>query len=494
MAPLTMKITFTWEWNHIDLDSLFSGGQDKFIYEWNYSDYPYDEQKNAEPTKYHRERFALLKNKKKRKEAPSASSSTTDAPIQTKKKSKVGTDLPKSMLDAAQASESSTSRLKREQYCLVVADKLLDGKVKKASNKIKQSLTEEQLQDAAVQRYMNIWSTDSTQKEQHQNIHGLLYGDKNDIRRLLELEVDALHHSEKDTIEPWPVEGQDARNKFDVKLAMDIMRCHFAVFDQDATNNGVADWIILALSPMVSKEKWLELMLNQAKKMETAKQFHLAASCYVACSHIYDAITMYRQNGMYQEAIVIAKLRLPPGDPIIKSLFTEWAKELQKGNQDTLTATCYLLSDTEGSVEIAIDSLTRDGKESGLFCAACLALAIDDPTQQQRLNRWLSSLAGHVILTLHTSDSLKTSFKIAKAMLQTFSSPTNCSIALTFVDRIPLKQRHCEQCAQCGGPLRPNSDCCRSRRFGTESTGFRRRLSFQAEFDLPTHIYCTVRT
>ena len=62
--------------------------------------------------------------------------------------------------------------------------------------------------------------------------------------------MDALHHSEKDTVEPWSVEGQDARNKFDVKLAMDIMRCHFAVFDQDATNNGVADWIILALSPM----------------------------------------------------------------------------------------------------------------------------------------------------------------------------------------------------------------------------------------------------
>ena len=89
----------------------------------------------------------------------------------------------------------------------------------------------------------------------------------------------------------------------------------------------------------MGKEKWLELMLNQAKKMETAKQFHLAASCYIACSHIYDAITMYRQQSMFQEAIVIAKLRLPPGDPIIKSLFTEWAKKLQKGNQDTLTAT-----------------------------------------------------------------------------------------------------------------------------------------------------------
>lgn len=80
-------------------------------------------------------------------------------------------------------------------------------------------------------------------------------------------------------------------------------------------------------------------MLKQAKKMEDAKQFNLAASCYIACSHVYEAIDMYRRHEMFREAIIIAKLRLPPADPIIKSIFTDWAKELQKGDQDTLTAT-----------------------------------------------------------------------------------------------------------------------------------------------------------
>ncbi|GAN02571.1 conserved hypothetical protein [Mucor ambiguus] len=389
---------FAVEWNHINLDLLFSGGQDKFIYEWNYNDYPYDERKDAEPTKYHRERFSLVKNKKKRKEAPNKtlsnlSSSTTDtlAIPPPKKRPKAGTDLPKSLLHTTQCSEASTSRLKREQHCLLVADNLLSGKVKEAVNKIKESLTQEQLQDATVQRYLAVWDVDSTQKEPHQNIHELLYGDKNDIRRLLELEVEALDQNDQSLAESWSAEIESSvTNKSDVKLAMDIMRCHFTAFDRDTINNGLADWVILALSPMVSKEKWLELMLDQAKKMETAKQFNLAASCYIACSHIYDAIDMYRQQGMFQEAIVVAKLRLPPGDTIVKALFTEWAKELQKGNQDTLTATCYLLSDTEGSVEIAVDCLAREGKESGLFCAACLALAVNDSTHQQRLDRWLS--------------------------------------------------------------------------------------------------------
>lgn len=184
---------FAVEWNHITLDSLFSGGQDKFIYEWDFNDYPYDERKDAEPTKYHRERFALVKNKKKRKEAPNKSLSSSTADTATvspaKKKAKADTHLPESsMLHVAQASESSTSRLKREQYCLIVANNMLGGKVKEAAIKIKKSLTQEQLQDAAVQKYLCVWDADSTQKETHYNIHELLYGDKNDIRRLLELE------------------------------------------------------------------------------------------------------------------------------------------------------------------------------------------------------------------------------------------------------------------------------------------------------------------
>jgi gem associated protein 5 len=80
-------------------------------------------------------------------------------------------------------------------------------------------------------------------------------------------------------------------------------------------------------------------MIKQAKKLESLKQYNLSAACYIASTHVYDAIEMYRNNGLYKEAIAVAKLRLPPKDPVIKVLFADWAKELQKSEQDVLTAT-----------------------------------------------------------------------------------------------------------------------------------------------------------
>ena len=41
-------------------------------------------------------------------------------------------------------------------------------------------------------------------------------------------------------------------------------------------------------------------MIKQAKKLETLKQYHLAVSCYVACSHVYDAIEVYRKQDMFR--------------------------------------------------------------------------------------------------------------------------------------------------------------------------------------------------
>jgi hypothetical protein len=66
--------------------------------------------------------------------------------------------------------------------------------------------------------------------------------------------VDSLNKSEENVSGSGFVVEQDVRNGYNVKLAMDIMRCHFSAFNQDTTNNstssGLTDWILLALSPM----------------------------------------------------------------------------------------------------------------------------------------------------------------------------------------------------------------------------------------------------
>ena len=94
---------------------------------------------------------------------------------------------------------------------------------------------------------------------------------------------------------------------------------------------------------LVGKQKWIELMLKQAQKLENMKQYHLAASCYIACSHIYEAIELYRRQNMFREAIALAKLRLPSEDMIIPTLFADWANALQKEEQDTLTTIWYVI-------------------------------------------------------------------------------------------------------------------------------------------------------
>lgn len=115
----------------------------------------------------------------------------------------------------------------------------------------------------------------------------------------------------------------DVRNNLDIKLAMDIMQCQYKMFSKDHfdanTNSAMSDWIILALSPMgknspfynekkntkwsmytVGKATWLSLMLEQAKKLESLRQFNLSAACYIACTHNYEAIEMYQKNHMFR--------------------------------------------------------------------------------------------------------------------------------------------------------------------------------------------------
>jgi hypothetical protein len=93
-------------------------------------------------------------------------------------------------MPVSQESEKSTSKKKRGQYCLILADKMLDGKVKTAVDHIKSKfLNAEQIADPTVAKYINIWQEQKQQQvQQIENIHDLFFGDKNDIYRLVEIE------------------------------------------------------------------------------------------------------------------------------------------------------------------------------------------------------------------------------------------------------------------------------------------------------------------
>jgi hypothetical protein len=84
--------------------------------------------------------------------------------------------------------------LKKKQFCLILADKIFDKDVCRQLRLIvKTHLTEEEKLDNTVARYINVFLTQKQQQQsQHTNIHELFFGDKNDIRQLIEIEGKTL--------------------------------------------------------------------------------------------------------------------------------------------------------------------------------------------------------------------------------------------------------------------------------------------------------------
>ena len=73
------------------------------------------------------------------------------------------------------------------------------------------------------------------------------------------------------------------------------MSSNYKAFESSPVN-----WITLALSPMASKETWLDLMEKQANYLVKQNHIVLGATCFLACSKVYDAIRVYQEANMYR--------------------------------------------------------------------------------------------------------------------------------------------------------------------------------------------------
>jgi hypothetical protein len=164
----------------------------------------------AHTTLYDKEKAILKQNNKRKAEALESTASTaspTDSTTSSqsttfslKKKQKKAAAIKASdevvpgswTMPLSQESEKSTSRLKKEQYCLLLADEILKGKVRRAVEHLRtELLTDEEKQDPTATRYLYFGVENSQPK---QNVHELFFGNKNDVRRLVELEGKKLSY------------------------------------------------------------------------------------------------------------------------------------------------------------------------------------------------------------------------------------------------------------------------------------------------------------
>ncbi|GAM19238.1 hypothetical protein SAMD00019534_024130 [Acytostelium subglobosum LB1] len=97
----------------------------------------------------------------------------------------------------------------------------------------------------------------------------------------------------------------------------------------------------VAISAQGGKELWQSMCHYYSKQLIVEGDFHMAVTYLLAIHKVAEAIETYRQGGFIQEAIALARLRLPADHDTIKSLYLEWGQKSQESDQ-MQSIKCYL--------------------------------------------------------------------------------------------------------------------------------------------------------
>uniref|UniRef100_A0A8B9SD63 Gem nuclear organelle associated protein 5 n=1 Tax=Apteryx owenii TaxID=8824 RepID=A0A8B9SD63_APTOW len=140
---------------------------------------------------------------------------------------------------------------------------------------------------------------------------------------------------------------------------------------QAAAERGELTDQLVAISPMVGYQAWVWTVEAFAKQLCFQEQYVKAASHLLSIHKVYEAVELLKVNHFYREALVIAKARLRPEDPVLRDLYTSWAALLEKDGHYSMAAKCYLGA---SSPYDAVKVLAKKGDVTSLKTAAELAL------------------------------------------------------------------------------------------------------------------------
>lgn len=168
-------------------------------------------------------------------------------------------------------------------------------------------------------------------------------------------------------------EGQHHKENgnLDYRLQLEIWKGNLAgALEMATTSKQLTDWLV-ALSPLAGRNVWMATTRAFADQLESQGSYQRAVLYYLACHDTYKAIDVFRKQGMYREAIALAKVRLSPLDPVLFDLYSAWARKLETENSFEQAAKCYLA--VKSSAE-AVRVLVRRGDQPSLKTAFQVSL------------------------------------------------------------------------------------------------------------------------
>uniref|UniRef100_A0A8C8VFV3 Gem nuclear organelle associated protein 5 n=1 Tax=Pelusios castaneus TaxID=367368 RepID=A0A8C8VFV3_9SAUR len=144
---------------------------------------------------------------------------------------------------------------------------------------------------------------------------------------------------------------------------------------QSSAERGELTDQLVAIAPMAGYQAWVWTVEAFVKQLCFQEQYVKAASHLLSIHKVYEAVKLLKTNHFYREAIVIAKARLRPEDPVLKDLYTSWAAVLEKDGHYSTAAKCYLGA---ASPYDAVKVLAKKGDVVSLKTAAELAQIVGE--------------------------------------------------------------------------------------------------------------------
>ena len=99
---------------------------------------------------------------------------------------------------------------------------------------------------------------------------------------------------------------------------------------------------LLSFSVTCGQDKYREAVRCYISQLRTSRDFVTAASYMLLLGETRQAIQMLVTEDCYREALVIAKMRLSPDEPLLLSVYEEWALNQEKEMQFDSACKCYL--------------------------------------------------------------------------------------------------------------------------------------------------------
>uniref|UniRef100_A0A8C3RXM7 Gem nuclear organelle associated protein 5 n=1 Tax=Chelydra serpentina TaxID=8475 RepID=A0A8C3RXM7_CHESE len=353
------------QWSPVDPDSVYTGADDFCVHKWLTSKQEYTRPpQGKKSTDLEKKRSSQLKPKAKKKKKPMGKVPAKQDVSDTVN----GEEIVDNLLD-----ENGISDHEEEKEAQEFSDKVSlavpDASVKKRKprsilpistsmdQRSKDELHQDCLRLATCLRSKGL--NEGLAPDSGDRIHLGMFTDRTALYRMME--VEGKSHLENGHSELFQ---QLMLWKGDLKGIL-----------QSAAERGELTDQLVAMSPMAGYQAWVWTVEVFAKQLCFQEQYVKAASHLLSIHKVYEAVELLKTNHFYREAIVIAKARLRPEDPVLKDLYTCWAAILEKDGHYSMAAKCYLGA---ASPYDAVKVLAKKGDVASLKTAAELAQIVGE--------------------------------------------------------------------------------------------------------------------